>query len=109
MSVATRPRVGKRTVRVERPVQIAMPGFEIGPDDTVVDVGCGDGACCRYAGARGAEVIGIDVEPMLVSRAGEAMRGVPARSWRGGGARCDPIPLPRAPARGVVCSQGMGH
>src|SRR4051812_8436015 len=109
MSVATRPRVGKRTVRVERPVQIAMPGFEIGAGDTVVDVGCGDGACCRYAGSLGADVIGIDVEPTLVEQAGEAMRGVPARSWRGIVSTCDPIPLPDATASVVICTEVLEH
>ncbi len=95
--------------RVDRPVQIAMPGFEIGPEDTVVDVGCGDGACCRYAGSRGAEVIGIDLEPTLVEKASEAMRGIPARSWKGIVGDCDPIPLADATATVVICTEVLEH
>ena len=86
-----------------------MPGFEIGPGDTVVDVGCGDGGCCRYAGSQGADVIGIDVEPTLVEKADEAMRGVPARSWRGIVGDCDPIPLPDATASVVICTEVLEH
>ncbi len=109
MSVATRPNGKRDAVRVERPVQIAMPGFTIGPGDTVVDVGCGDGACCRYAGSLGADVIGIDVEPTLVEKADAAMLGIPARSWRGIISTCDPIPLPDATASVVICTEVLEH
>jgi SAM-dependent methyltransferase len=108
MSVATRPKA-RQEVRVDRPHQLVMPGFEIGPDDTVVDVGCGDGVCCRYAGSMGAAVIGIDVEPTLVERADEAMQGIPARSWRGIVDDCNPIPLPDATASVVICTEVLEH
>jgi SAM-dependent methyltransferase len=108
MTVATRPR-GNGKVRVDRPVQIAVPDFEIGPGDTVVDVGCGGGACCRYAGLLGAAVIGVDAEPALLERAEEAMKGVPARSWRGVVSDCDPIPIPDGTATVVICTEVMEH
>jgi SAM-dependent methyltransferase len=86
-----------------------MPGFEIGPDDTVVDIGCGEGACCQYAGMKGAAVIGIDVDPLQVEKANAAMQHIPARSWKAIVDVCDPIPLPDASASVVICTEVMEH
>src|SRR5262249_20301595 len=107
MSVATR--AGAQG-RVPRPVQFdAIEGFAIRPDDTVVDVGCGAGVGCRYAGSQGAEVIGLDTEPSLIEAAGAAMRGTPARAWRGIVTDCDPIPLPDGTASVVICTEVLEH
>ena len=94
---------------VDIPIQIAFPGVEIGPGDTVVDVGCGAGIVCAYAGRMGASVIGIDVEESLVREADQAMRGLPARSWRGITSDCDPIPLPDGQASVVVATEVLEH
>src|SRR4051794_26788410 len=88
--------------RLPVPLQIDVPGLEIGPEDTVVDVGCGDGAVCASAARLGAAVIGLDVDEVAVARANERMSGVPARSWRAIHSECDPIPLPDATASVVV-------
>ncbi|CAN5687632.1 hypothetical protein BH23PLA1_BH23PLA1_09200 [soil metagenome] len=92
-----------------RPVQIDFPGFEIAEGETVVDVGCGVGDVCVYAGHRGAHVVGLDIEDLLVDRAHEAMRDVPARSFRGIVSNCDPIPLPDASADVIVCTEVLEH
>jgi SAM-dependent methyltransferase len=92
-----------------RPMQIDFPGLEIGAADTVVDVGCGEGVVCAYAGRRGAEVIGLDADPDALARAEAAMRGVPSRSWRGILSNCDPIPLPDGVASVVVCTEVLEH
>jgi SAM-dependent methyltransferase len=91
------------------PLQIDIPGLEIGPEDTVVDVGCGAGTVCTYAGRLGADVIGIDADPGAIATAEDAMRGVPARSWRAILSGCDPIPLPDATASVVVASEVLEH
>lgn len=99
----------RRTSPIPRPFQIDFPGFEIEPTDTVVDVGCGPGNVCVYAGHRGADVIGIDNEPIEIERAAVAMRGVPARSFRGIVSDANPIPLPDACASAVVATEVMEH
>jgi SAM-dependent methyltransferase len=88
-----------------------FPEFrEIGPGDTVVDVGCGhQGGACVSAGLLGAEVIGIDIAPELLSQVEEIMRGVPARSFRAILSDCDPIPLPDSTADLVVCTEVLEH
>ena len=52
---------------------------EVGPDDVVLDVACGDGATLRLLGPRG---IGVDVEPRAVARAG-ARAGTRTRTRAG--------------------------
>lgn len=91
------------------PGQISFPGFDIGSGDTLVDVGCGDGTVCAYAGSQGAEVIGLDIDPDCLQLAEQAMKGLPARSWRGILSDCDPIPLPDAVASVVVCTEVLEH
>jgi SAM-dependent methyltransferase len=90
-------------------MQIDMPGFDIEASDTVVDIGCGDGTVCVYAGHKGAEVIGIDILPHLVEQTAAAMRGVPARSFRGYVSDANPIPLPDGIASVVVATEVLEH
>jgi SAM-dependent methyltransferase len=102
MAAATRERA-----RV--PIQVNVEGLEIGPGDTVVDIGCGDGAVCAYAGRLGAAVVGIDMKQEALDEAAEALRGLPAPSWRLIASRCDPIPLPDDFASVVVCTEVLEH
>jgi SAM-dependent methyltransferase len=92
-----------------RPFQIDFPGFEITADDTLVDVGCGDGRVCAYAGHQGAHVIGLDIEASLIEETARAMEGVPARSFRGIVCDADPIPLPDGTASVVVSTEVLEH
>ena len=96
-------------VAPRRPFQIDFPGFDITADDTVVDVGCGDGIVCTYAGYQGADVIGLDIESTLIEKTAQAMEGVPARSFRGIVTDADPIPLPDGIASVVVAVEVLEH
>lgn len=63
---------------VERMLVLA----NVGPDDVVYDLGCGDGRIVIMAAARfGARGVGVDIDPVLVDRARELARdaGVEAR------------------------------
>lgn len=46
-------------------VDLAAPG----PDDRVLDIGCGAGAAVRRAAARGAAAVGVDPSPAMVAQA----------------------------------------
>lgn len=39
--------------------------YPIGPDDTLVDIGSGDGVVLREAAGRGANAIGVEINPIL--------------------------------------------
>jgi SAM-dependent methyltransferase len=100
---------GLKQGRPQLPLQIDIPGLEIGPDDTVVDIGCGAGTVCAYAGRCGAEVIGIDADFEAWEKATAAMREVPARDWRIIQSDCDPIPLPDETASVVIATEVLEH
>lgn len=47
---------------------------EVGPQDVVFDLGCGDGRLVIAAAQRGARGVGIDIDPSLVARSQENAR-----------------------------------
>jgi SAM-dependent methyltransferase len=49
--------------------QAVADGAGIGPTTSLLDLGCGDGAFCAFAAARGATVHGLDVEPDAIAQA----------------------------------------
>jgi SAM-dependent methyltransferase len=51
----------------------------VGDGSSLLDLGCGDGAFCAFAAARGAVAHGIDVEPDAVACALEAVPGADFR------------------------------
>ena len=61
------------------------------------------------AGERGAEVIGIDIEPELIERVRERMLSVPAGSFRGVVNDAHVIPLADATASVVICTEVLEH
>ncbi|MFJ8433878.1 class I SAM-dependent methyltransferase [Kitasatospora sp. NPDC094019] len=63
--------------------------FELGPDDVVLDLGCGTGQLALPLAAGVRSVIGMDPEPDMLRLAGEAAaeRGVDNATWILGGDR----------------------
>lgn len=86
-----------------------VPGFPIGADDVVVDVGCGEGDACVFAGGLGAEVIATDFDPVVIDRIERRMQGVGARSFRALLSNSDPLPLPDSCADVVICTEVAEH
>ncbi len=86
-----------------------MPGFEINPEDTVVDVGCGPGHTCTFAAKQGAEVVGIDISPEAIAKLKRNMGSLPAHSFQAVTSDCNPIPLPSGRATCVICMEVLEH
>jgi SAM-dependent methyltransferase len=59
--------------------QVVADAAGVGDGTSLLDLGCGDGAFCALAAARGAVVHGIDVEPDAVACALEAVPGADVR------------------------------
>lgn len=57
-------------------VEAALDLAAVGPGDTVVDLGCGDGRTLVAAAKRGARALGIEYDPELHRRAIAAVREV---------------------------------
>jgi SAM-dependent methyltransferase len=85
------------------------PGFPVGPEDTVVDVGCGDGSKTGFCARRGAHVVFADIDPSAVAAARMLMESH-------GAARLTPfvtdgvkLPLADGTASRVVASEVLEH
>jgi ubiquinone/menaquinone biosynthesis C-methylase UbiE len=72
--------------------RLAAELTRLGPDDAVVDVGCGPGTAVRHAARVGARVTGVDPAPVML-RVARALT-LPSRRvhYRAGGAEALPLP-----------------
>ena len=65
----------------------------VGPDDHVVDIGCGPGSAAREAAGRGARATGVDPSPVMLSVARRlTVRNRSAITWADGAAESVPVP-----------------
>lgn len=84
-------------------------GVPVGPDDVVLDVGCGEGGALAYCAGMGARVIAVDHDPTTVAKAETLIRD------RGTGekdflvASADALPLPDRTASRILCMEVLEH
>jgi SAM-dependent methyltransferase len=64
----------------------------LGPDDAVVDIGCGPGVAARHAARLGAGVIGVDPAPVMLRVARLLTRPWVAVRYVAGAAEALPVP-----------------
>lgn len=84
-------------------------GFQIAAEDTVVDVGCGDGCSAKFAARCGAEVIATDVDPKAVDAVEKALRGSKARAYRTVVSDSNPLPIADGVGSKVICTEVLEH
>lgn len=84
-------------------------GIPIGPGDSVVDVGCGDGGASLFCARRGAHVTVVDIDPQVIAaieaRLAETSPGRHASHVSDG----NPLPLADAVATRVLCTEVLEH
>jgi SAM-dependent methyltransferase/glycosyltransferase involved in cell wall biosynthesis len=83
-------------------------GFPVSAQDTVIDVGCGDGGPAAFSARLGAHVILADVDGPRLEQAAERLRQDGARV-DAYVTDADPLPLPDGAATRVVCMEVMEH
>lgn len=87
-----------------------FPNYRITASDTVVDVGCGDGAVCVFAAKQGAEVIGTDIDQAMVDLTSKRLREeTSSQHWRTHLSDSNPLPLPSGIASKVICQEVLEH
>ena len=69
-----------------------LAAADIGPDDGVLDIGCGNGRISWLAAQRAAHVLGVDLSGPMLARARMAATGVPNLTYRQGDAQVFPFP-----------------
>ncbi|MCB0972761.1 MAG: class I SAM-dependent methyltransferase [Acidimicrobiales bacterium] len=71
--------------------RLAVELADVGPDDRLVDIGCGPGVAVDLARRTGAEVIGVDPASVMLRLARLRWRGGPNVTWRVGAAEAVPV------------------
>ena len=86
-------------------------GFAITPEDTFVDVGCGEGGNCVFAAQCGAaKVIATDIDPERIETVAKHMAAeAQARSFEAHVSDSNPLPLASGIATKVVCQEVLEH
>lgn len=84
-------------------------GFDIKADDTVVDVGCGNGAHLKFCAKRGAALVAIDQNEEVLAEAVAALHGSEASSVQHYVNNGIPLPLEDGSANRVICNEVLEH
>lgn len=84
-------------------------GFPVNAEDTVLDIGCGDGPFARFCAERGAEVIFADIDPAKVAAVQALLQDSSARGVVPLVTDANPIPLPDARANKIVAMEVLEH
>ncbi|MFN8626325.1 MAG: class I SAM-dependent methyltransferase [Candidatus Binatia bacterium] len=85
------------------------PGFRVGKDDVLVDVGCGEGGATRFAARQGAKVIFSDVDADKVAALDAALRESGVMDATGLVGDSNPLAIADGVASRVVCSEVLEH
>lgn len=84
-------------------------GVRISADDVVVDVGCGDGGALLFCARRGAEVIGVDIDPGVISAIALRLAEDASNKFATHVSDSDPLPIADETATRVICSEVLEH
>ena len=84
-------------------------GFPVTADDTLLDVGCGDGGNVHFCGMRGAKIIIADIDGAKVEATRQRLSDTPARSVECHVTDCNPLPIADGTATRVVSTEVIEH
>jgi 2-polyprenyl-3-methyl-5-hydroxy-6-metoxy-1,4-benzoquinol methylase len=84
-------------------------GVPIGPDDVVVDVGCGEGGALGFCADLGAHVIGIDHDEESLERVRHKLAMTSARKKECFASKAETLPLADGTATRVLCTEVLEH
>ncbi|WP_442963242.1 class I SAM-dependent methyltransferase [Pseudomonas sp. OV226] len=84
-------------------------GFPVAAEDTLLDVGCGDGGNVHFCGMRGAKIIIADIDTAKVEATRQRLGDTPARDIECHVTDCNPLPIADATATRVVSTEVIEH
>lgn len=84
-------------------------GIHIGPDDTVVDVGCGDGGNSLFCARRGAHVTAIDIDAQVIASIEARLAEAAPAAHATHVSDANPLPLASEVATRVICTEVLEH
>lgn len=87
-----------------------FPGFVVGADDVVADIGCGLGGYAEFCASRGARIILADADPDRLAAAAARLAMMPKPpSFEQHVTLGNPLPLKDGVASRVICSEVIEH
>ena len=86
-----------------------IEGFTINAEDSVLDIGCGDGGFTLFCGRRGAEVFVADIDEGNIESAVKRLRETAARAVHPLITDANPIPLPDERLDKVIAMEVLEH
>lgn len=89
--------------------QEVVPGFSVGANDTLVDLGCGDGWIASFCAEFGPATIVADIDPANVARARKRVAEVTGQEPLGLASDSNPIPLGDSAVTHVICMEVLEH
>ena len=96
------------TSRWRDPVQRAsLEALDLGPDDRLLDVGCGTGAASRAAASLAASVVGIDLSPEMIRQARDLAEGLDNVTFEI--ADAERLPFDDGAFTALLCSNAFHH
>ena len=89
-------------------------GFSLGPEDTVVDIGCGEGAHLNFCAKRGATLIAIDQDEKVLGEAVNKLKNTNAKAVHHYVSDGNPLPLEDGSVNRVIwwirtVAEGLEH
>ena len=84
-------------------------GVSISAEDVVVDVGCGDGGALNFCAARGAHLIGVDIDPSVIAHVQQRLESSAARKMEFMLIESATLPVPDGTATRVICTEVLEH
>ncbi len=85
----------------------ALGALEPGPDDRLLDVGCGSGAAVRAAAPTVDRAVGVDLSPGMIDRARELARATPNVEFAV--ADAEALPFDGATFTTLLCTTSLHH
>ena len=84
-------------------------GFQVTPQDVVLDVGCGEGNAALFCARQGAHVVFSDSDAGKIKALAEKMKDTNARKYEAFISDSLPLPLPDAYATKILCTEMLEH
>ncbi|WP_162096344.1 class I SAM-dependent methyltransferase [Pseudomonas chlororaphis] len=84
-------------------------GFPVTAEDTLLDVGCGDGGNVHYCAMRGAKIIVADIDAAKIEATRQRLSDTPARGVECHVTDCNPLPIADGTASRVVSTEVIEH
>ena len=83
--------------------------FPVGPDDVVLDLGCGDGGNARFCAQRGARLILTDIDAGKIAHVKKRLSAYSDLRLEAHVTDANPLPVADATATRVICAEVLEH